>query len=70
MHPIKMQRIEMKKGDILMFRGDLVHSGSKYEKSNIRLHCFMDSGFRTPNRTYLIHTHASEHMRQIIDVDY
>lgn len=66
---IKMIKIKMNKGDLLLFRGDLVHSGSGYSETNYRLHCFMDHSYRTPNRTWLIHTHASEHMRRLINVD-
>ena len=64
--PISMKRIEMNKGDLFLFRGDLVHAGSEYDKSNIRLHCFMDRDYRKPNRTWLIHTHSSENMRRLI----
>jgi ectoine hydroxylase-related dioxygenase (phytanoyl-CoA dioxygenase family) len=70
---INMIKVEMKKGDLLLFRGDLVHSGSNYSESNIRLHCFMDpkdNFYRSPNKTWIIHKHASEYLRNIIDVKY
>lgn len=36
------QRLELRRGDVFLFRGDLVHSGASYEKSNLRVHCFLD----------------------------
>ena len=46
----------LNKGDILIFRGDLIHAGSAYENENIRMHCYIDSTLipRTPNRTHII----------------
>jgi len=31
------------KGDMLIFRGDLIHAGSAYDEENIRLHVYLDS---------------------------
>ncbi len=37
------ERMALNAGDLLLFRGDLVHSGASYlERSNLRVHCFMD----------------------------
>ena len=35
--------LEFSRGDLVVFRGDLVHCGSGYEKDNYRLHCYLDS---------------------------
>ena len=36
-------RVCLNPGDVLLFRGDLVHAGSAYpDKENVRLHCFAD----------------------------
>jgi ectoine hydroxylase-related dioxygenase (phytanoyl-CoA dioxygenase family) len=53
---IRKKAKKMNPGDIFVFRGDLVHAGSAYEKSNIRLHCFLDSPsvFREQNRTWRV----------------
>ena len=42
-------------GDVLVFDGDVVHAGSSYSKSNVRLHAYIDSCdvVRTANTTYL-----------------
>lgn len=64
--PIKMQTLSLNKGDLLLFRGDLVHAGASYEKANCRLHCYLDAGYREPNRTWLINRHASQYLRDLI----
>jgi|LakMenEpi03Aug12_release.lakeMendotaPanAssembly.Ray.scaffolds.fasta_scaffold5816299_1 hypothetical protein len=53
---IKKEIKKLNKGDIFIFRGDLVHAGSSYKKSNIRLHCFLDSSLvhRDSNRTWKV----------------
>jgi ectoine hydroxylase-related dioxygenase (phytanoyl-CoA dioxygenase family) len=65
-HIIDKIKIELNEGDLLLFRGDLVHSGSSYEKINYRMHCFMDYGYREPNRTWLIHKHCSDKLKRLI----
>ena len=30
--------IKLKKGEVLVFRGDMVHAGSSYQNRNIRMH--------------------------------
>jgi hypothetical protein len=35
--------IKLDKGDILIFRADLIHAGSAYNIENIRLHAFLDN---------------------------
>jgi hypothetical protein len=48
------QRLSLAAGDVVIFRSDFVHSGASYEKSNIRIHFFLDSPnfVRDENRTY------------------
>ena len=42
------------KGDILVFRGDLIHSGASFDVKNTRVHAFLDCrGYkRHPNSSY------------------
>jgi len=68
--PIKMETIEMAMSDVLLFRGDLVHGGAGYDESNCRMHCFMDHGYRIPNRTWLIDGNGSEFLKKMIAVDH
>lgn len=55
-------------GDAVVFRGDLVHAGSAYEKKNIRIHAYLDhsSVERDPNRTWIIYKHATPAARTLI----
>jgi ectoine hydroxylase-related dioxygenase (phytanoyl-CoA dioxygenase family) len=41
--PIKPLKLELQPGDILIFRGDLVHAGSDYDTYNYRIHTYLDS---------------------------
>lgn len=54
--PIKCQTMSMNKGDVFVFRADLIHAGSGYDKENHRLHCYLDSEYikREPNKTWCI----------------
>ena len=59
-HPFdKGGKCEMRllnKGDLLVFRGDLIHFGAEYDKLNIRIHSYIDSPSapkRDPDRTYM-----------------
>ena len=65
---IESKKLILNKGDIVIFRADLVHAGSDYDKENIRLHVYLDSPIidRTPNRTWLIHKHANVELGNII----
>lgn len=58
MEPIKKQVIILNKGDILYFRGDLVHAGAAYAEDNYRIHCYLDSDKvpRPANRTWFPET--------------
>lgn len=46
--------LRLNRGDILIFRGDLLHAGSEYYVQNIRLHAYIDvpKYKRLPNMTY------------------
>ena len=45
--------IHMKRGDVLIFRGDVCHYGMGYDHVNFRVHFYIDSPVipRVPNRT-------------------
>lgn len=66
LRPIERQQISLNKGDLLVFRSDLVHAGSAYNKKNMRIHLYLDSPSvkRVRNRTYIIHNEAPQ---KIID---
>ena len=46
--------VNLDKGDVLIFRGDLIHAGAAYTRRNVRLHTFIDSTHisRQSNATY------------------
>ncbi len=69
MEPIKKKAIKLETGDILLFRGDLVHAGAGYTESNYRMHCYLDYGYREPNKTWIVHKKGSELLRSKILVD-
>jgi hypothetical protein len=50
------RKLVMDKGDVLIFRADMIHAGSSYEKENIRIHAYLDSPIvkRIPNRTWFV----------------
>lgn len=50
------RKIVLKKGQVLIFDGDMVHAGSAYEKENTRMHLYLDSDEvpRLRNKTYLV----------------
>lgn len=50
------ETVRLSRGDLLIFKGDLVHAGSWYDKENIRIHAYWDIVHtRRPNTTYLVH---------------
>ena len=59
--PIVRHQIALGKGDVLIFRGDLVHAGSAYSRPNVRLHCYLDAEGegepRKPNVTWELAHH-------------
>lgn len=66
--PIRKTEVKMNVGDVLVFRGDLVHAGSAYNDENIRVHGYLDSKTikRICNQTYVIHQHAPVAVRKLI----
>ena len=48
------EKISLAAGDILIFRANIIHSGSSYVNENIRIHAYLDSPIikRAPNRTW------------------
>lgn len=50
----KAKIVYLNKGDVLIFRGDLLHAGAEYYNENIRLHAYIDSKKykREKNTTY------------------
>lgn len=51
------KEVHLLPGDVLVFRGDLVHAGAAYANENVRLHCFL--GEHHSNRTWLVDAHAT-----------
>lgn len=51
---VKRTTLVLNKGDILVFRGDLIHAGSSFGVKNTRVHAFLDCrGYRRhPNSSY------------------
>jgi len=43
LNPIRPLKLELQPGDVLVFRGDLVHAGSDYNIHNYRIHTYLDS---------------------------
>jgi len=54
--PIKSSKISLNKGDVIVFRSDVIHAGSEYDVENIRMHCYLDSPFlcREEDTTFII----------------
>ena len=54
MKPIKPVKLELQPGDVIIFRGDLVHAGAEYQTHNYRIHTYLDSPKvnREYNRTW------------------
>lgn len=70
--PERIERVvlNMDVGDMVVFRGDLVHAGSGYDAENHRLHAYLDSEYvsRIDNRTWLVKKHGDARMRASIVV--
>ena len=65
---IARHTVTLDAGDVIIFRGDLVHAGSPYAARNIRIHAYIDHPTvpRPPNRTWAIGRHADPLMRAAI----
>lgn len=60
--PLRALRVQLDRGDALLFRGDLVHAGSAYtNKTNIRVHIYLDTPCvkRIKDRTYIVSKNAA-----------
>ena len=66
--PVSVDHVSLNKGDALLFRGDLVHAGSAYTQSNVRVHFYLDSPLvkRVANRTWIISKHAGPGVADMI----
>jgi hypothetical protein len=77
--PITRESLCLNRGDVLIFRGDLIHCGSAYPDTdtvdtdpsydgNVRLHAYIDSAVvpRVPDQTWLIHRDAPPEVREWI----
>jgi len=62
--------LELQTGDAVIFRGDLIHAGSAYNKRNYRLHCYVDilGQSRAQNTTYLTAPNFSEAQLKLIEL--
>lgn len=51
----RTRTIHIDKGDVLIFRGDVLHAGAEYYSENVRLHAYIDSVKykRKKNKTYI-----------------
>ncbi len=41
--PLVRHELVLAPGDVLVFRGDLIHAGAEYASENVRVHAFLDS---------------------------
>lgn len=69
-HTPKVTRrtVRLNIGDVIVFRGDLIHAGSAYASRNLRLHAYIDHLLvpRPPNRTWTIQRHAEPLLRAAV----
>lgn len=69
-HTPKVARhtVELDAGDVIIFRGDLIHAGSAYTAHNLRIHVYLDHPTvpRPPNRTWVIQKHAEPLLRAAV----
>jgi len=66
----RRKTIVLDAGDAVIFRADVIHAGSAYEKTNRRFHVYLDNPehHRDPNRTWIIYKHAPAALRaQIVE---
>ena len=66
--PIDPIIIQVPRGSVFLFRGDLFHCGAGYKKKNIRLHYYIDSPKvpRSKNQTWLLHMQNGKSDRNLI----
>ena len=60
--------VEMNAGDVLIFRGDLVHAGNCYADRNIRMHAYGDVSrvARVPDYTFLLEESAPDAFAKLL----
>lgn len=70
-YPVFRTTVGLSAGDAVLFRGDLVHAGSAYERQNLRIHAYLDHPAvpRDPNRTWIIYKHADPVFQSLICED-
>ena len=53
-HTFCHQQLVLNRGDVVVFRGDLVHAGAGFDHCNVRVHCYLepnDGGFPRPKES-------------------
>lgn len=52
--PVEHCTVILQRGDVLLFRGDLVHAGAAFGKGHVRLHAYLDveGVHREPDQTF------------------
>ena len=55
------KKIELHRGDILIFDGDFIHAGGDYEFNNYRIHIYLETNYkcRENSKTYLFNAKFS-----------
>jgi len=66
---IKSTKLTLNSGDVLVFRADVIHAGSEYDKRNIGLHCYLDSECvaRDEDTTFIVSLDEPELTKLIIE---
>jgi ectoine hydroxylase-related dioxygenase (phytanoyl-CoA dioxygenase family) len=61
--------VTLQKGQVLVFRGDLIHAGAAYESRNVRVHCFLDVPdlTRVKRKTYPLHKYSESVQARFLD---
>ena len=66
---VSRKTVSLAAGDVIVFRGDLIHAGSAYTAHNLRLHAYIDHPTvpRPPNKTWVIQRHAEPALQALVD---
>jgi ectoine hydroxylase-related dioxygenase (phytanoyl-CoA dioxygenase family) len=67
--PFPAELLELERGDMVMFRGDLVHAGAGYKEENLRIHAYVDSPGvkRPPDQTFLLGEDQYDWQRALLE---
>ena len=67
---VSRETVALAAGDVIVFRGDLIHAGSAYESHNLRLHAYIDHPTvpRPPNKTWVIQRHAPAELQALVEL--